>query len=145
MIWVAVASVVAFVILLLGFVNVLWSSHRRAEKRPGSFPCKVRVVKGRVAGFRDKWPRRYARAFWLHDVLFVQRGFGRLKMVLLPVEQPLSDVKADGGPRDHPSASMRLRLDDGAEVVAMVPALAREQLAGPYLTAAIGQRVPRRG
>jgi hypothetical protein len=110
----------------------------RAE---GAFRCKVRTPFGRLPGLQRRWRRGWTHARWTHDVLLVQRGLVRQRVVAIPVRAPgdairtmfADEVKGLGGD----PVVLVLELDDGPLIEVAAPRPSRTLLAGPFLAAAI--------
>ena len=110
----------------------LWT-RRRFRRMPGAFPCRTRTVS--PMGRTGSWSRSTAYACWIHDVLFVHPGFGRLRAVALPVDHVDGPIAAtrDVSVKGRESVSLRLALDDGSREQIAVPASASELLVGPFV------------
>jgi hypothetical protein len=130
MITTALAAVLA---LTLGVLACgLWT-RRQFRRMPGAFPCRTRTVS--PMGRTGSWSRSTAYACWIHDVLFVHPGFGRLRAVALPVDHVDGPIAAtrDISVKGRESVSLRLALDDGSREQIAVPASASELLVGPFV------------
>jgi hypothetical protein len=110
----------------------LWT-RRSFRRMPGAFACKTRTVS--PMGRTGSWSRSTAYAYWIHDVLFVHPGFGRVRAVALPVHHVDGPIAAtlDVTVKSKESVSLRLALDDGSREQIAVPASASELLVGPFV------------
>jgi hypothetical protein len=130
-----------FMGLLSGAVLVgVWVRWRFA-RAPGAFRCRFRAPDRPVAGFAERWDRRRTNAVWVHDVLLVQRGLLRPRVVALPVRIPEDVI------RYVPAEDMRglgsapqvlgLRLDDGQIIEVATASAAHSVVVGPFVAAAM--------
>ena len=112
-------------IVLTGFTFSL-RQRRRFEAAGGTFACRMRLV----AGSPPDWPsgrrdRGRGCGLWVHDVLLVQRGRWRPRLVALRVRLPEDSIRAVA-PREFRGlgsdpVAIDLRLDDGAIVRVAAP------------------------
>lgn len=127
--------------LAFGVVAASVSSRRRFAQSATTFACKVRSPGGAGSAERARWPRRPARAAWVHQVLLVQQGLLFPRVVALPVRIP-EDVIREAAFTEVRHLGYRpvvisLRLDDGPLVDVAAAGTDRTLLAGPFLAAAI--------
>lgn len=132
-------AVVLCVLLLAAaaVVAVVVARHWRHERRD-SFACRIRP---RGAPVGSWWPRRPARARWVHDVLVVSSGPGLLAHRVLPVATAYGaphriSARDLTGLGDRPEA-LEVQLDDDTVLELAAPAVDRGLLVGPYLTATL--------
>lgn len=99
------------------------------------FACKSRLC------WHTRWPRRRARAMWVHGVLIVQVGRVRPRTTALAVRLP-EDVTREAredeisGLGPHPVV-ITLRLDDDLLIDVASSEQDRSLLVGPFWAAAI--------
>lgn len=138
------ASTVALllgVLAALTLTSVVLVRHWRRERRQ-TFACRMRprgASVGSAAG--TWWPRRPARARWVHDVLVVSSGPGLLAHRVLPVATAFGaphriSARDLSGLGDRPEA-LEVQLDDDTVLELAAAAVDRAQLVGPYLTATL--------
>lgn len=137
-------TVVLLLALLVGavVVAVVAVRHWRRERR-NSFACRMRP-RGAPAG--SWWPRRPARAHWVHDVLVLSSGPGLFAHRVLPVATAFGaphriSARDLSGLGDRPEA-LELQLDDDTVLELAASAVDRGQLVGPYLTATLTRPRP---
>lgn len=112
-----------------------WAKLHRSRPAPEAFRCKSRL------NGQTRWPRRKARAAWVHDVLIVRTGRICPRMTALPVRLP-EDVIREARPAEisglglHP-AVITLRLDDDQLIEVAAAEQYRSLLVGPFCAAAI--------
>jgi hypothetical protein len=112
-----------------------WERLRRSRPAPEVFRCKSRL------NGETRWPRRKARAAWVHDVLIVRTGRFCPRITALPVRLP-EDVIREARPAEiqglglHP-AVITLRLDDEQLIDVATAERNRSLLVGPFCAAAI--------
>jgi hypothetical protein len=119
---------------------------RRFEVSGDTFACQVRLVAGSPAGWPSRRDRVKGCGLWVHDVLLVQRGRWLPRLMALRVRLPEDSIRAATrnecrGLGADPLV-IELRLDDGALVEVAARQWHREQLAGPFLAAAVASLPP---
>ncbi|MGN6243233.1 MAG: hypothetical protein ACTHQ3_06105 [Motilibacteraceae bacterium] len=129
--------VLAVVLLVAGLGAAVVLRHWRRE-RNGSFACRMRP---RGAPVGSWWPRRPARARWVHDVLVVSSGPWLLAHRVLPVATAFgAPHRISGrdlsGLGDRPEA-LEVQLDDDTVLELAASSADRGRLVGPYLTATL--------
>jgi hypothetical protein len=136
-----IATLLAVVGLLLltiigALVAVLWS-RREFKRAPDTFPAKVRVIAGVVAGLGDQWPRRPRRARWVHDVLVMRRGLAWVRIDALGVARATGSLTAVDPHRVRglgaQPIALTLGLDGGTSVQLAAPRDARNIMVGPFV------------
>ncbi|HEU4566449.1 MAG TPA: hypothetical protein VFR99_00340 [Marmoricola sp.] len=125
------------VLAALSLAAVVLVRHWRRERRE-SFACRMRP---RGAPVGSWWPRRPARARWVHDVLVVSSGPGLLAHRVLPVATAFGaphrvSARDLSGLGDRPEA-LEVQLDDDTVLQLAAAAVDRNVLVGPYLTATL--------
>jgi hypothetical protein len=130
---VLLAIAVAALTSLVAALAVGVGARLRFSGAEDAFRCKARAI-GR------RWPRRSARARWVHDVLLIQQGWLRPRVVALPVRFP-DDVMWNVSPREIRSLGpapllLRLRCDDDTLIDVAARASDRHLLAGPFVAVA---------
>jgi hypothetical protein len=125
----------------LGVVAASVSTRRRFARSATTFACKVRSAGDSGSGERPQWPRRPARATWVHQVLLVQQGLLFPRVLALPVRIPEDVIREASFTQvrrlGYRPVVIRLRLDDGPLVDVAAAGADRTLLAGPFLAAAI--------
>lgn len=106
---------------------------------PDVFACKL-IDKSRLTN-DIRWPRRRARAMWVHDVLFVRTSHLWPQFTALPVRLPEDNIR-DARPHEISGLGnypvvITLRLDDGRMIDVAASEDDRSLLAGPFCVAAI--------
>jgi hypothetical protein len=140
MIWIVLAGVEAVLLLVGGAFGLAVTNRLRFARRPGSFRCRARLVRGRAPGLGPRWSRTLRQAAWTNDVLVLGSGLLFLRTEALPVRSALGPtVKcSDRDARrlgDDP-VCLHLELENGAEVTVATREELAEQLVGPFLLAA---------
>jgi hypothetical protein len=142
-----VLTTVLVSIVLTG-LTLSWRQRRRFEAVGDTFTCRVRLV----AGSSRNWPsaRRDGgpgRGVWAHDVLLVQRGRWRPRLLALRVRLPEDSIQVAARNEfrglGRAPVIIDLRLDDGALVRVAARQRDRDELAGPFLAAAVASLPPR--
>jgi hypothetical protein len=130
---IAMVVLAAAVALTFGVLAAGLRTRRAFRRMPGAFPCKTRTVS--PMGRTGSWSRSTAYACWIHDVLFLHPGFGRVRALALPVDHIDGPIAAtpDVTVKNRASVSLRLTLDDGSREQVAVPAWASELLVGPFV------------
>jgi hypothetical protein len=118
-------------------LGLLWN-RRRVSRRPGVFRVTVREMSTGPASGGGRSRARSGHAEWVHDVLLVYVGLGRVRTL------PMAAAGANGRmERVRPpeakhfgdeSAGLTVRLDDGTTVRVVAAASAASLLAGPYVS-----------
>jgi hypothetical protein len=135
-------SIVLSVLLaaLLGMLAAGIRARVQFVRTEPTFGCKMRVPEP-LRPSLSKWPRTRCRAAWAHDVLLVQHGLLRTRLVALPATGPDRAIQPTyrtevAGLGDVPVV-LTLRLDDGRTIEVAARGADLLALAGPFLTAAI--------
>jgi hypothetical protein len=137
----------ALVTIVLTGAAVSRRQSRRFEAVGDTFTCRVRLVAGSPPGWQSRRTRGPDRGLWVHDVLLVQRGRWLPRLVAMRVRLPEDSIRVV--PRSEfrglgpAPVVIDLRLDDGALVTVAARPWDREQLAGPFLAAAVESLPPR--
>src|SRR4051794_2303464 len=144
-----VALVLAPLLVIAGAMLSCLATRWSVARSPGSFRCKVGVIKPPLTSMRWAWPRQTARAVWVHDALVVVTGVLRAHVRSLAVHFAEGDLQRAapdvGGGLGHRPLMLTLRLDDGSRALVVAPYEARSVMAGPYLVAQLAAtRPPRR-
>jgi hypothetical protein len=106
-------------------------SHRQlAGATP--FPAKGRIEFGDAPGLRGRYPRRWQRAAWIHDVVVFERGWCTPRLVPYAVE---STGTLEGSDEGLDQMSLRLYLDSGGVIRLTANARDKTRLVGPFLMA----------
>jgi hypothetical protein len=136
MIWVVLAALGVPLWLVVGALAASLWSRRTFKRAPGTFPAKVRVRAGAVAGVDARWSRRPVHARWVHDVLLVHHGLALVRSDALAaanVTGPLIGREPDE--ITHLGVSpvvLTLHLDDGTTTELAGRAADQDLLVGPY-------------
>jgi hypothetical protein len=130
---------IAIVFLVLGVAAVSgWAVLRRrhvAHRQLGGavpFRCKARLELGDAAGLRPRFPHRWRRGAWVHDVLLLEHGWFTPRLVPYAVESTGALEASDEGPA---FTSLRLYLDGGAVIRVTAAVRDKTHLVGPFLLA----------
>ncbi|GIJ47901.1 hypothetical protein Val02_47870 [Virgisporangium aliadipatigenens] len=131
------------VLLLVGAAAVDGYRRRRFARAGGTFRCRARAPGGPPAfwpGLRTHWSRRLT-ARWYDNVLVIRRGPILDRAAVLPVRACVDNRRAVD--REKPRLCgkqplvLELTLADGRRVLVAAAEQARQELVGPYLSAAL--------
>ena len=129
-------GIVLFVLAVPTLIGFAILHRRRSSRRQlGTavpFRCKVRIEFGDAAGLRSRYPRRWQRGAWFHEVVMFERGWLTPRLVPHAVEATGTLEGSDAG---RGFVSLRLYLDGGAVIRVTADARDKTKLVGPFLMA----------
>jgi hypothetical protein len=124
-----------------GFVTAGVLTRRRFARMDGAFQCRVRSQYERLGADGPRWCRRTVYAIWAHDVLLVQYGLVRPRLVASSVHLHQAGLRTVSGLEvrglGYAPVVLRLEGDSGCWMDVAGRANQRTLLVGPFLTAAL--------
>jgi len=124
--------------ILLGWmVAGVWHRHE-TKSLPGIFKTKVRLVSGEYRHIDQNFPRTAEQAFWVHDVLILEKGLlipRTLSFGIADRVQPTrqADPEQVKGLGDAP-VWLQVRLDNGAVLEIAAQREKAELASGPFFS-----------